>query len=83
MIWNKVEFVEPKCGNLGKHFPFVRNRIRQDAVEGGDAIRRDEQKILAEVKNFTNLAAADFRNPWKIAREKVHGGAVLTQEAFP
>ena len=75
VIWNKVELVEPERGNLGENFAFVRNRVGQDAVEGGDAIRRDEQKVFAKVKDFAHLSAAEFRNSWKIAGEKIHDAA--------
>ena len=52
------EVIEPERRHLGQHFPFVGNRRGQDHVESGKAIGRDDQKMLTEIINITDFAAA-------------------------
>ena len=59
-----VEPLEPERGNLVEHSSFVRNRIRQDHVKGGDTIGDDKQQRLAEIENFAYLPAAQFLGAW-------------------
>src|SRR5262245_34163648 len=62
---------EPKIGNLSEHFAFARDAVGHDAIEGRDAVGRDEQKSIIEVKNFADLAAFNFFDTWKVELE--HG----------
>ena len=75
VIRNKVELIEPERRYLAKNFAFVRYRVGQDAVEGGNAVSCNNQEVFAEIKDFTHFAAAEFRNSRKITGEKIHGAA--------
>ena len=54
------KFLEPEMRDLREHFAFARNAVGHDDVEGGDAVAGDEQKTVAEVKEFADVAGADF-----------------------
>ena len=60
------KFLEPEIGNLREHLAFARDAVGHDDVEGGDAVAGDEQEAVAEVEDFADFAAADFRNPGQI-----------------
>ena len=60
MIAHESEALKPKRRNLIQDRAFEGHRIRQDAVEGGNAIGRDEEERLAQIKYFADFAAAEF-----------------------
>src|SRR5208283_1838225 len=51
---------EPEIGNLREHFALARDAVGHDDVERGDAVARDEEQPVAEVKNFAHLAALEL-----------------------
>ena len=58
MIRNGIfEVIEPERRHLRQHFSLIGNRRRQDHIECRQAIRRDDQKMLAEIVNVADLAA--------------------------
>jgi len=41
-----AELAEPEIGDGSQHFALARNRVRQDDVEGRQAIGRDDQQFI-------------------------------------
>src|SRR5271168_2874557 len=46
--------------NLREHFALARNAVGHNDVEGGNAVAGDQQKAIAEVKDFTDFSRAHF-----------------------
>ena len=63
------KFLEPEMRDLREHFAFARDAVGHDDVEGGDAVAGDEQEAVAEVKDFADLAGADFFDAGQIELE--------------
>ena len=55
--------IEPERGHLSQHFSLVGNRSGQHDIESGQAVRRDDQKMLAQIINVADLAAAVQLDP--------------------
>ena len=74
----RLRLAEPKIRNLGQYLTLARNAHGHDDIECGDAIRRDEQQTIAQVKDVAHLAALEFPNAGQIQTEHslVHGGKV-------
>ena len=70
MISDRGKLLEPESGDLVQDRAFVGNRIRQNDVESGEAVGRDEEQRLAEIEDFAHLAAAQFGQVRKIERDK-------------
>ncbi len=49
--------VEPEDGKLGQHAAFVGNAGGQDVVEGGDAVRGDEQNAAVDAVHVAHFSA--------------------------
>src|SRR5262245_41367839 len=49
--------VEPECGDLCQHLPFVGNAGAKDVIERGNAIGCDDQQAVAEIVDVSDLAA--------------------------
>src|ERR1017187_6460624 len=47
----------------------ARNAVGHDDIEGGNAVAGDEQKTVAEVEDFADLAGADFFDAGQIKLE--------------
>jgi hypothetical protein len=47
---------EPKRGDLGEYFAFVRNARPENPVERRDAVGRHDQQLVAELIDVSNLA---------------------------
>jgi len=59
MIGNNVaQEIEPEQGHLAQHATFVRNACRKDVVEGGYAVRRDDQQPIPIFINVSHFAAS-------------------------
>jgi hypothetical protein len=52
--------LKPERGKLREHRSLARDRVGEDAVERGNAIRRHEKQVVSDLENFTHLAGADF-----------------------
>ena len=55
-----AEPLEPEGRDLIEDGAFFRDGIGQDHIKGRNPIRDDEKKGIAQIKNFPNLAAAQF-----------------------
>src|SRR5262249_18720903 len=66
MIVDFAEAIEPECRQLVQDRALLRDRVRQDDVERRESIGRDEQKRVAKIEHFANLAAAQLFNSGKI-----------------
>lgn len=53
-----LQQIEPEATHLREEFSFIRNACGEDPVKGTDAIRGDEQELVAKVVNIANLALA-------------------------
>ena len=60
VIRDRRKALEPKGGERVQDGAFARDGVGQDAVEGRNAIGRDEQEVLAEIEDFADLAAGEF-----------------------
>ena len=49
---------EPERRELREHLALVRDARAEDVVEGGDAIGRDDQQLVAEIVDVAHLAAS-------------------------
>jgi len=47
--------IEPEFGNLGQDFSFVGNEGRQDVIEGGNAVGRDDEQFIVDFKDVSHL----------------------------
>ena len=65
MVFGEVQFLKPESGDLIQDRALIRNRIRQNDVEGGKTIADDEEQGIAEVENFAHFATAQFLNSRK------------------
>ena len=65
MVSGEVELLKPESGDLIQDRALIRNRIRQNDVEGGKTIADDEEQGIAEVENFAHFATAQFLNSRK------------------
>src|SRR5438270_601723 len=73
MVSGDVEFLKPESGDLIQDRALIRNRIRQNDVEGGKTIADDEKQGIAEVENFAHFATAQFLNSREFNfREHLH-----------
>src|SRR5438309_1789496 len=66
-----LEEVEPEERELGENSAFIRDTAREHMVEGGDAIRGDEKKLVfTERVDIANLAARGEGERAEISFEK-------------
>jgi hypothetical protein len=68
MIFYERKSPKPESGNLVQDRAFLRNRIRQDDIEGRQPIGGDEEKSVPEVEDFTDFAGAEFGDARKVKR---------------
>ena len=73
MVFDRVKVRKPERRDRREHRAFLRNGIGQDAVEGAEAIRGDEQQVIAEVEDFAHFAAGDFADAGKVEGVDEHG----------
>src|SRR5882672_12309135 len=68
--------VEPEARQLGQHAAFVGDRCRQDDIECGEAVARDDdQAVTAGFIHVAYLAAPEQRRAGDVALdERVHSG---------
>ena len=57
-----AEQVEPEGGDLRQHAALVGDARRQDPVERADPVGADQQKLIAQVVDVADLAAADVES---------------------
>ena len=69
------EAAEPEVRELREDLPLVRDAGREHAVEGGDAVGRDEEEAVAEVVDVAHLSAARRREPRQGSLEHGFGHA--------
>ena len=50
----------------------MRNRVWEDAVESRNPVGGNQEKILSQIEDLANLAAAKFWDSRKITCEQVH-----------
>jgi hypothetical protein len=64
MVWDQVlQILKPEQGHLRQNAAFVWNAVGQNAVEGGDAVRCDEEQLIRCGPIYiAHLAAADQFN---------------------
>ena len=55
-----AEEIEPEEGHLSEDAAFVGNALGEDAVEGGDAVGGDDEKVVTGSVNVANFAAGKF-----------------------
>ncbi len=51
-----LRVIEPEFRHLGQDSAFFGDLVVEDDVKCGDAVRRDEDQVLADVVDFTNLS---------------------------
>ena len=51
-----LEVLKPEGRHLRKNLPFVGNWRGKYNVEGGESVRSDNQEVVAEIINISNLA---------------------------
>ena len=59
--------IEPVDGQLGEHLALARNTVGQDHVEGGNAVRGDEENIFAGLINVANFSARNELDTGEVA----------------
>ena len=61
MVWNKTGHpVEPEGRELRQNLPLARNAVRQNAIEGGDTVGGNDQKMIAvDLVDIPHLALAE------------------------
>ena len=52
--------VEPEVRDLREYLAFARDAVGHHAIERGDAVARDEEEGIAEVKNLPHLSAFEL-----------------------
>ena len=72
VILDKRETLKPEVRNCREDSALVRNGVRQNAIEGANAIGRDEQQMFAEIENLAYFAARDFGDAREIESEEIH-----------
>ena len=65
---HRCELAEPELGGRREHGSFARDAFLHHHVERRDAIRRDEQQVARQLKQFAHLATAEA-----LAERKVDG----------
>ncbi|MCY1369893.1 hypothetical protein D9M69_569530 [compost metagenome] len=56
------QLLQPELGQFGQHLPLAGDGVVEDHVEGGDAIRRDDQQlVVAHRVHIAHLTAAQQR----------------------
>jgi len=48
--------IKPELGELGQDFPLVGDERREDEVERGDAVRSDDEELLAKIIDIPHFA---------------------------
>ena len=64
---------EPEIRNLREHLAFARNAVGHDHVEGRDAVGRDEEQTVAEIKDFADLAAFELLDAGQVQCQQRFG----------
>ena len=68
VVLNEAKLPKPECGKLIQDRALVGNRVGKNDVESGEAIRCDEEKAFAQVKDFADFAGAEFGYAREIKR---------------
>jgi hypothetical protein len=64
--------VEPEGREAVEHLAFSGDGIWQNAVEGRYPVGCNKQKILSEIEDFTDFAAAEFLDAGQVAVDEIH-----------
>ena len=79
-----AQAAEPEVGHLVQHAPFVRNRVGQHDVEGGEAVaRHDQHLVVADGVDIADLALADARQALdaRLVQRLSHQAACFSRSA--
>ena len=80
VIGHEVQPPEPKSGELGQQLPLARNRVGQDAIEGGETVARHQKHAVSRRVDLADFAAA---HQFPARKFKLHHPGALTTGPLP
>src|SRR3954470_1661467 len=66
VVRDEIEPAKPEGGDLIQDGALLRDRVRQNDVEGRKAIGGNEEERVAEIEDFTDFSGAEFWNAGKV-----------------